>query len=58
MLFFGKKFWTEEMPIYPLLESMSQTGKYKNLILHISDDPNEIIQELVTFRDDSTGQIL
>lgn len=58
MLFFGKKFWTEEMPIYPLLESMSQTGKYKNLILHISDDPDEIIQELVTFRDDSTSQIL
>ena len=58
MLFFGKKFWTEEMPIYPLLESMSQTGKYKNLILHISDNPDEIIQELVTFRDDSTSQII
>lgn len=51
MLFMGKKFWTEEMPIYPLLESMVQTGKYNNLILKISDSPDEIIQELVKFRD-------
>ena len=51
MIFMGKKFWTEEMPVYPLLESLAETGKYKNLILSLSDDTEEIVQELLKFRD-------
>lgn len=50
MVFMGKKFWTEEMPVYTLLESLANKGKYQNLILSISDDIDEIIEELVRFR--------
>ena len=51
MVFMGKKFWTEEMSVYPLLESLMQTGKYKNLILSLTDEPDDIVRELVRFRD-------
>lgn len=50
MIFMGRKFWTEEMPIYPLLQSLAKTGKYQNLLLSISDDIDEIVEELMRFR--------
>ena len=51
MIFLGKDFWTKEIPIYSLLESLMQNGKYKNLILTVSDESAEIIGELVKFRE-------
>ena len=33
MIFLGKQFWTEEIPVYPLVEQLMETGKYKNLLL-------------------------
>ena len=51
MIFMGKSFWTEEMPIYPLLEQLSNSGKYKNLLLTLTDDSDEIVKELVRYRD-------
>ena len=50
MIFMGKDFWTHEMPIYPLLQELMKSGKYKNLLLTLTDDPEEIIQEIVRFR--------
>lgn len=50
MIFMGKDFWTNEMPIYPLLQGLMKSGKYKNLLLTLTDDPEEIIQEIVRFR--------
>ena len=50
MIFLGKSFWSEDMPIYPLLEQLSERGKYKNLLLTLTDDPEEVINELVRFR--------
>ena len=55
MVFMGKKFWTEEMPVYPLLQSLMQSGKYKNLRLSITDSLDEIINVLVQFRDDNAA---
>ena len=52
MVFMGKRFWTEEMPIYPLLEQLMRSGRYQNLILSIHDDGDAIINELVKFRDE------
>lgn len=49
MIFLGKHFWTEEMPIYPLLQQLMEMGKYKNLLLNLTDDPDEIIDELLRF---------
>jgi predicted Rossmann-fold nucleotide-binding protein len=51
MVFMGEKYWTEEVPVYPFLEKMMSTGRYKNLILSLSDDNDGIISEIVKFRD-------
>lgn len=56
MIFFGKDFWTEQMPIYPLLQDLTHTGMYKNLLLSLTDDPEEVIQELLLFRDRREGE--
>ncbi|MBQ9217657.1 MAG: hypothetical protein IJ160_05740 [Muribaculaceae bacterium] len=51
MIFVGEHFWTHEIPVYPLLEHLMTTGKYKNLLLRLTDKPQDIIDELVAFRD-------
>jgi hypothetical protein len=50
MIFFGKDFWTEQIPIFPLLKDLTHAGMYKNLILSITDDPEEVISQLMNFR--------
>ena len=50
MLFLGVDFWTREMPVYPLLQDLLARGKYKNLILGLSDDIEEISSRLLAFR--------
>ena len=50
MVFFGRKFWTEEMPAYTLLKELAERGKYKNLLLSLTDDPEEAIAELIKFQ--------
>ena len=49
MIFWGEKFWTEEMPVYPLLQRLLKTGKYKNLLLTLTDDACEIESALKSF---------
>lgn len=46
MIFLGKDFWTKEVPIWPLLQDMMERGKYKNLLLYLTDDLQEIEQVL------------
>lgn len=49
MIFLSKQFWTEEIPIYPLLESLMEAGKYKNLLLTLTDDIDEVVTTLQQF---------
>ncbi len=49
MIFLGKRFWTEEIPVYPLLEHLMKTGKYKNLLLTLTDDIDEAVATLQQF---------
>lgn len=49
MVFLGKKFWTEEMPAYPMLSQLMETGRYKNLLLHITDDAEEAVEYIKEF---------
>lgn len=49
MIFLGKQFWTEEIPVYPLMERLMKTGKYKNLLLNLTDDIDEIVDILQQF---------
>jgi len=49
MIFMNKDYWTKEMPVYKFLEDLLRNGKYKNLILSLSDDSNEIIKNIKQF---------
>jgi len=49
MVFMNQNYWTKERPIYPLLESLSKEGKYKNLILSLYDEVDDIVNELERF---------
>ena len=49
MVFLGTKYYTEETPIYPLLVDLQERGKYKNLILHITDKTDEVVRYLMDF---------
>lgn len=50
MVFMGSDFWTNELPVYPLLQQLMEKGKYKNLLLSLSDDSEDVISEIVRFR--------
>lgn len=49
MVFLDRNYWTNEMPVYPLLQQLTQKGKYKNLLLSISDDDNDIVEAITRF---------
>jgi len=50
MIFLGRKFWDEEVPIYPFLEDMMEKGRYKHLRLTLTDSAEEAIGALLDFR--------
>jgi len=50
MVFFNKKYWMKERPIYPFLQKMAEEKKYKNLILSISDKVDEVVAEILKFK--------
>ena len=41
MIFMGKQFWTEDVPVWPLIMDLVEKGRYKNLILCLTDDAGE-----------------
>lgn len=51
MVFLGKEYWTEEMPVYRLMQYLIEKGKYNNLLLSISDSVEEIVKEIENFRE-------
>lgn len=50
MIFMGKSFWTEDVPVYPMIRHLEDNGRYKNLLLTLTDDPVEIVQVLKDFQ--------
>lgn len=50
MIFMGKAFWTEDVPVWNLIQHMVGNGRYKNLLLTLTDDPEEIITTLKDFQ--------
>ena len=50
MIFMNKRYWTEEMPVYRLMEHLVKTGKYKNLLMSITDSTDEIVKTILEFR--------
>ncbi len=51
MIFLGKEYWNDEMPVYPLLQHLMKKGKYKNLLLTISNSQTEIVETIKAFKD-------
>ena len=51
MIFMGKDYYTNYMPAYSLLKDLSDRGLYKNMILTVSDDNDEIIEAIVRFKE-------
>ena len=50
MIFLGKDFWTDDVPVEPMIEHLVNNGRYKNLLLTFTDDTNEIETVLKDFQ--------
>ena len=50
MIFLGVDFWMDEMPVYRLMQHLVDKGKYKNLLLSITDDIDQIVATISDFR--------
>lgn len=50
MIFLGKQFWTEEIPAYNFLNELQKRGKYKNLVLSVTDESEAVIEQLLKFQ--------
>ena len=50
MVFLDVDYWTKQMPAYTLLEQLQGRGRYKNLLLSITDNPEEIVQSIMNFK--------
>lgn len=50
MIFLGKEYWTEEMPVYRLMQYLIGKGKYNNLLLSITDSIDETVRIIESFR--------
>ena len=50
MIFLNRKYWTEEMPVYRLMEHLVKTGKYMNLLMSLTDSTDEIVKTILEFR--------
>lgn len=53
MIFWGKDYWTKEVPVWPLLQDLVARGKYKNLKLTLTDDPDEVSEVLRRFTEEN-----
>ena len=51
MIFMGKDYYTNYMPAYSVLTDLSDRGIFKNMLLTISDDNDEIIDAIVRFKE-------
>ncbi len=49
MIFLNKDYWTNERPIYPLIEKLNDQEKYSNLQLSITDSIHDVIETLDGF---------
>ncbi len=50
MVFLDTEYWTEEMPVYKLMQYLVDKGKYNNLLLSITDSIDDIVRTLEDFR--------
>ncbi|WP_436416234.1 LOG family protein [Petrimonas sp.] len=49
MIFLNKNFWTNERPIFPIIEQMSERGDLMNLNLGLYDNNEDVVAHLKRF---------
>lgn len=49
MVFLGRDYWQEEIPVYKLLEELLQRGKYRNLLLSLCDTVEQAVDAICRF---------
>ncbi|MDO4757701.1 MAG: hypothetical protein Q4A18_00375 [Rikenellaceae bacterium] len=49
MVFLDSEYWTRQIPAYPLLDTMMERGRYKNLQLSLTDDESFVIDTILNF---------
>lgn len=54
MIFLGSHYWTKERPVYPLLKSLADQGKYQNMILSLFDDEEDVVSEIRRFTENNS----
>ena len=50
MVFYGVDFFSRDVPVYPMLETLMANGRYKNLLLTLTDEPQEAIDAILSFK--------
>ena len=53
MVFLDSHYWNVERPVYPLLKSMDDEGKYRNMILSCHDLEEDVVDEIQRFTKNS-----
>lgn len=49
MVFLGRDYWIRQLPVYPLLEELMDAGKYRNLLLSITDEEEMVVETILNF---------
>ena len=49
MIFYGKHFWMNEVPVFQFLSDLLKRNKYKNLLISIHDEVNELVEVIDRF---------
>lgn len=49
MVFLGEDFFTKDVPVYPFIQNMVECGRYKNMILSITDDPAVVVDKIMNW---------
>lgn len=57
MVFLDTEFWTKTTPFYPLLVDLMEKGIYKNLILSLTDEPDEVVETITRFQKNSLVRV-
>ena len=55
MVFVGESYWRTEVPVYPLILHLIEKGRYRNLLLSISDNEEDIVQDILRFEPKTEG---
>mgnify|MGYP003303933563 FL=1 len=50
MVFMNRSYWTEEMPVYLLMEHLVKKEKSKNLLMTLTDSTDEIVRTILDFQ--------